>query len=465
MKTMNIKNIFRLKTLLLLAIAMLAACSSDDSEPTRTALTQNGITLTSYGVDSLCFEWEAVENVSQYGVQLKDSTGKALDGMVTTERNAKFTGLDANTTYVLELTPMATYGSDTYKNGEPKTFTAKTAAILSLATPTPTIAIDYEKISVTWDDVENADTFYVKALVGDSVALSDTLTNATSYTFKGTAGLAYLVQVSANSSLKEYSQSEWGATETVTATKSPKLEIWRVKGQLVGNGLTQTTKECELAAYDDGSYALLDFVNDGYDLEFTIDNDGNMNVTNGEEESKGIAAVQYSDTEKCYIYTASTYVDFNVSEGSFSFNSYADKGGKNTFTWDPSQINISWYVTGYIYDSVVYGTSSNKNVTRSIFIAYKDGSYKLSKFLGEEGYDLEFTPQSNGTLKINNAAADYGYCSAVEFYPGYYLYLYYTSTSWELDSELSPNEFWISAYYSSSGYIQFKWDEADVVKY
>jgi len=452
-------------TVLLLAATLFTACSDDDSEPMREALTQNGITLTSYGVDSLCFEWEAVDNVSEYGIQLKDSMGKALVGSVTTERTVTYTGLDDDTKYIFEVTPFAAYGSDTYKNGEAKSITVSTAKILPLPTPVPTATNEYEKVTVTWDSIEYADTFYIKVEASDSTSFADTLTTNT-YTFTGTAGLVYTVSVSANSSNKAYSQSDWGTVGDIVPTQSPRTEIWRVTGTFNETDITGKTSTRTLVAYDDGTYKLLDFIYEGtgYNLEFSVNDDGSINILNGGTPVNGYVPVTCYDNYVCYIYPGSGYNKFDAGTGSFYYYSYSYKGGYSTFTWNTDDMNVKWYVVGKMYDSTVYGTKEAKNENRATLIAYKDGSYKIPAWLGAEGYDLDFIPQDDGTLKITNTDYNWGYAYSVEFYPGgYWTYIYSSAGNWELN--LDNCEFWAAGYYSTSGYYEFKWNAADVVTY
>lgn len=450
---------------LLLATALLAACSDDEDSKPLEALTQSGITLTSCGVDSLSFEWEAVDNVSEYGIQLKDSTGKAIEGGVTTELSATYTGLDDDTKYIFEVTPFAAYNSDTYRNGAAKSITVSTAKILPLPAPTPTAANEYEKITVTWDTIEHADTFYVKVEASDGTASIDTIT-AYSYTFTGTVGLTYTVSVSANSSNKAYSQSEWASVGGIAPTKTPRTEIWRVNGTFVDNDITQRTYDRTLVAYDDGSFALLDFIYEGsgYDLEFKVNADGSLDIINGELETQwGIPVLCY-DNYRCYIYSGPEYSSFDMKAGKMSFYSYSYLGGTNTFTWNPDDVTVQWYVVGTMYDSTVYGTKEAKSESRATLISYKDGSYKIPAWLGAEGYDLDFIPQDDGTLKITNTEYDWGYAYSVEFYPGgYWTYIYSSAGNWELN--LDGCEFWAGGYYNSYGFYEFKWNASDVVKY
>lgn len=465
MKTTRFLSIIS-SVILLFAATLFAACSDDDNgDSAREALTQNGIKLVSCGVDALCFEWEAVDNVSEYGIQLKDSTGKALEGSVTTNRTVTYTGLDDDTKYIFEVTPFAAYGSDTYKNGETKSITVSTAKIMPLPMPVPTATNEYEKVTVTWDSIEYADTFYVKIEASGSTVSIDT-TTSTSYTFTGTVGLTYTASVSANSSNKAYSQSDWGTVGDIVPTQSPRTEIWRVTGTFVDNDITQRTYDRTLVAYDDGSFALLDFIYEGsgYDLKFKVNADGSLNILNGEPETEwGIPVLCY-DNYRCYIYSAPEYSSFDMKAGKMSFYSYSYLGGTNTFTWNPDDVKVQWYVVGTMYDSTVYGTKEAKSENRATLIAYNDGSYKIASWLGAEGYDLDFIPQDDGTLKITNTDYDWGYAYSVEFYPGgYWTYVYSSAGNWELN--LDNCEFWAAGYYTAYGYYEFKWKAEDMVRY
>jgi len=462
-----------------LAAVTLASCSSDDKETAREELTQNGITLTASTVSSLSFEWEAVANASQYGYRLLNGDGEALEGGVTTDRAVSFTGLTDDTEYTFEVTSFATYDSQ-YKNGEAKTISVRTDKIVPLAAPVLASEVKNEKISVSWDAVENADKYYVKVTDSEGTERNDTIAD-TSYSLTGTVGLTYSVSVSADTEAEAYSQSEWATAENLVPEKTPRTEIWRVTGTMDDQAIYKTQYTRTMIAYDDGTYIIQDYLygGSGCDLQFKVDSYNMLDIQNGTYDSAtGYYAVEYYPGYNAYIYPwyyNYYYSYFDRDKGSLYFYAKDDysNDGYCTFTWNPDDVKVSWVVKGKMLDSTIYGTSVSKNESEHTLIAYKDGSYKIPDWLGNEGYDLNFTPQDNGTLKLEgDNYADYGYCVSVPFYSDaqyglYNVYLYNATmgSDWGLETDTDECEFWILAYYSDYGYFQFKWNKADVINY
>jgi len=470
----NISNIIakaRLLTLMVVAVAALAACSDDDNNIVREGLAQNGITLTASTVSSLSFSWETVANATQYGYRLLDADSTVVGGGVTTGTTASFSGLSDDTEYIFELTSFAQYES-AYKNADAKCINVKTEKIVPLAAPTLTSEIKSEKVTVSWDAVENADTYYVEIVDSNDSIVNDT-TTSTSYSFTGTVGLTYTVSVSADTEAEAYSQSEWATIGDLVPVKSEKIEIWRVTGSLVEPDITGNTMEKTLVAYDDGSYSLLDFVYDGtgYNLDFEVTSGGEMTITNGGEETGGYIPVTCYDNYVAYIYAGAGYTSFNATEGKLWYYSASNNGGYCIFTWNPEDVTVSWFVKGTLTESSGATEYTSGNGISRMLIAYKDGSYKIVDWLGNEGYDLNFTPQSDGSLKLEgDNYSDYGYCVGVPFYADeqygiYPLYLYNATGNWGLETDTDDCEFWIQSYYSVYGYVQFKWNKADVINY
>lgn len=473
MKTfINIIAKARLAAIALVAVAALAACSDDDDNIVREGLTQNGITLTASTVSSLSFSWESVDNAVQYGYRLLDTDSTVVDGGVTTGTTASFSSLSDDTEYIFELTSFAEYNSGKYKNADAKFVNVKTEKIVPLDAPVLASEVKAEKVTVSWDAVENADKYYVEIVDSNDSIVNDT-TTSTSYSFTGTVGLTYSVSVSADTEAEAYSQSEWATVSDLVPVKSDKVEIWRVTGSLNEPDITGTTMTKTLVAYDDGTYSLLDFVYDGsgYNLDFEVTSAGEMNITNGGTAVNGYIPVAYSDGYLAYIYAGSGYSSFNATEGKLWYYSYSNNGGYCNFTWNPEDVTVSWFVKGTLTESSGATTYTTGNGLSQVLIAYKDGSYKISNWLGNEGYDLNFTPQSDGSLTLTgDNYTDYGYCVGVPFYYDeqyglYPLYLYNTSGNWGLEMDNDDCQFWISSYYYSSGYVQFKWNKADMISY
>lgn len=466
-KITNIIAKARLFTIVMVAVAALAACSSDDDNIVREGLTQNGITLTSSTVSSLSFSWEAVDNVAQYGYRLLDTDSNVIEGGVTTGRTASFTGLTADTEYKFEVTSFAQYDSQ-YKNGEAKSINVKTDKIVPLAAPVVTGEVNYETVSVSWDAVDNADKYYVKVTDSNDSIVNDTITD-TSYSFTGTVGLTYSVSVSADTEEEAYSQSEWATVDNLVPEEKveTRTEIWRVTGTFKDAAVYDQSFDATLVAYDDGSYSILNWLGtEGYNLDFTVNADGSINITNGTPYSSYYTMVEFYSGYYLYVCPGTGYCKFDASAGDFWFYAYWDASSDYCeFTWNPDDVDVSWMVKGTFLDSTIYGTTSATSDTERTIIAYKDGSYKIVDWLGGgDGYDFEFTPLSDGSLDVKNST-NYGSYSIVYFYPGYYVYIYPGSGYWGLETDTDDCQFWITAYYSAYGYFQFKWNKGDVINY
>lgn len=466
MKITTSYNITLRLLILMVSAITLTSCSDNDDCATLTSLSSSDIQVTENTVSKLTFAWKEVENATQYGYRLLDSNGELVDGGVTTGNTATFTKLADNAAYTFELTAFAKYGDKLYKNADPITLTETTQKIVPLDTPAPTGEVKNEKVTVTWDAVENADKYYVKVIGSDDSEENDTITD-TSCTFNGTVGLTYSVSVSANTEAEAYSQSDWGTVKGLVPVKAAKTEVWRVTGSFNETDITGSTMTKTLVAYDDGSYSLLDFVYDGtgYNLDFEVASDGSLNITNGGGLVNGYIPVTCYDNYICYIYPGTGYSSFDATQGQLWYYSYTYNGGYNTFTWNPDDVKVSYVVKGRFIDSTIYGTSDTPSEAERTMIAYKDGSYKIVNYLdGGDGYDFTFTPQTGGSLSIEGSY-DYGSYAMVSFYPDYWVYIYPYSGYWGLEIGAETNEFWIQAYYSAYGYLQFKWNTADEVHY
>lgn len=391
---------------MLVAALSLTACSSDDDEVVREGLTQNGITLTASTVSSLSFSWETVENATQYGYRLLDADGNAIDGGITTGTAVSFTKLSDDTEYAFELTAFAAYNGK-YSNGEVETINVKTDKKVPLSSPTLTSEVNYEKVSVSWEAVENADTYYVKVAVSDGTEKNDTITS-TSYSFTGTVGLTYTVSVSAYTEAEAYSQSEWSTTEELAPVQNPRKEIWRVTGEFKETDITGTTSTRTLVAYDDGTYELLDFIYEGtgYNLQFSVNDDGSINILNGETPVNGYIPVTCYDNYVCYIYPGAGYNKFDAEAGSFWYYSYSYNGGYSEFTWNKDDIVYPYgkrvKVCDVTYGNTTYPTRFDDVKSSSIYIVDGENKFVWADFL-DSGIDLLFTVDTSHSGAVFDA--------------------------------------------------------------
>ena len=371
----------------LLAAACMGAFSScsDDDDTLNGKLDKTNAEVLSQSVSSLSFTWKAIKNASQYAYELRDPDENLVESGVTTDLAASFTNLQPNTTYQLKVWAYGAYGSG-YETSEPIYLTATTPAIVQLGTPKVTVVTSGATTTASWKSVEHAKKYeyYVKLKGADKVLESGTVTD-TEVALYGLVG-EYELGVKSISTSEAYSDSEYDKVEF----KVEKREVWRTVGTFddgAGNSWKAT-----IVAYSNDSYKILKWYGvEGYDFEFSVTSAGNVAVTNA-----------YKDAgEWYYVRTDATHhlTVHHTYHSSFSGNSTSGKmtiyNGKDiTFTW-PVAVTESWRAEG---------TCSVKGSSwKATLVSYSDGSYKLLKWFGNDGYDLAFSVASDGKPTFLNA--------------------------------------------------------------
>ena len=377
----------RAGVILLLAAACMgifSSCSNDD-DTLNGKLDKTNAEVLSQSVSSLSFTWKAIKNASQYAYELSDPDGNLVESGVTTDLAASFTNLQPNTTYQLKVWAYGAYGSG-YETSEPIYLTATTPAIVQLGTPKVTVVTSGATTTASWKSVEHAKKYeyYVKLKGADKVLESGTVTD-TEVALYGLVG-EYELGVKSISTSEAYSDSEYDKVEF----KVEKREVWRTVGTFddgAGNSWKAT-----IVAYSNDSYKILKWYgNDGYDFEFSVTSAGNVAITNAYKDDGSWYYVNTDATHHLTIH--------HTYHSSFSGNSTSGKmtiyNGKDiTFTW-PVPVTESWRAEG---------TCSIQGYNwKATLVAYSDGSYKLLKWYGNEGYDLEFSVGSDGKPTFLNA--------------------------------------------------------------
>lgn len=421
----------------LLCAGMMTSCDKEDELET-TPLSQPSSQLSSSSVSSLTFTWGAIENASQYAYELTDASGNVVAGDVTAATTASFTGLKADTEYVLTVWAYGVYGSE-YGTSPVATLTARTPAIVQLSTPEVTVSTE-DGIKVSWTAIEGA-YYYEYAYTDEDGNVKDGWTYDDSVTLTGLTSGSYTftVYAVAKSSDEAHSDSEKGSV-TFSVERQ---ELWRVTGDFVAGSETTT---CELVAYDDGTYSLVGWYGkEGTQLDFSVNDDKSLNVLNPDYYTSGgyywfydyDAYAYYAGLWPFYDSTSGTaYSEFDGDAKAGSLWCYDYYSGYITFTWGSSEEDsVLWRVTGEF--SLNYG--QNPLGEREL-VAYKDGHYSLKSWFGVEGYDLDFTV--NGTeMVITNAASSSG---------GYFY----------VDHGDATQAYSNRSLYTSSGYSCFEGDEA-----
>lgn len=371
----------------LLAAACMGAFSScsDDDDTLNGKLDKTNAEVLSQSVSSLSFTWKAIKNASQYAYELSDPDKNLVENGVTTDLAASFTNLQPNTTYQLKVWAYGAYGSG-YETSEPIYLTATTPAVVQLGMPEVKVVTSGATTTASWKSVEHAKKYeyYVKLKDSDKVLESGTVTD-TEVALYGLVG-EYELGVKSLSTSEAYSDSEYDKVEF----KVEKREVWRTVGTF-NDGAGHTWK-ATIVAYSNDSYTILKWYGvEGYDLEFSVTSAGNVAVTNAYKD----------DGSWYYVRTDATHhLTINHTyHSSFSGNSTSGKmmiyNGKDiTFTW-PVPVTESWRAEG---------TCSIQGYNwKATLVAYSDGSYKLLKWYGNDGYDLAFSVGSDGKPTFLNA--------------------------------------------------------------
>ena len=376
----------------LLAAACMGAFSScsDDDDTLNGKLDKTNAEVLSQSVSSLSFTWKAIKNASQYAYELSDPDKNLVENGVTTDLAASFTNLQPNITYQLKVWAYGAYGSG-YETSEPIYLTATTPAVVQLGMTEVKVVTSGATTTASWKSVEHAKKYeyYVKLKDSDKVLESGTVTD-TEVALYGLVG-EYELGVKSLSTSEAYSDSEYDKVEF----KVEKREVWRTVGTF-NDGAGHTWK-ATIVAYSNDSYTILKWYGvEGYDLEFSVTSAGNVAVTNAYKD----------DGSWYYVRTDATHhLTINHTyHSSFSGNSTSGKmmiyNGKDiTFTW-PVPVTESWRAEG---------TCSIQSYNwKATLVSYSDGSYKLLKWYGNDGYDLAFSVGSDGKPTFLNAVKEEG---------------------------------------------------------
>lgn len=329
-------------TVLLLAFlttAFLTACSDDDN-PILKVLDTPDVVNTDVTVSSLVFQWDEVENVSQYVYELSNPDGQVIAGDVTVKHRVRFTGLQPNTTYTLNVWAYAAVGSTTHKASLVATISATTAAIVPLDAPANVTAeTSNSTATITWDAVEYA-AGYVYSYIQEGETFTDTTTEP-SLTIKNMPEGDYHFSVYAIPGKDDEAHSV-SMTSTVNFTITiVKEELWTANGTFSNStGSWNAT----ITAYSDGSYAINAWYGvEGYDLLFTVDSQGGMEILNSYNVYYGYYFVYTGSTpDHREIYPSDGYSGFtaDATGGELWFYDY-DDDDYSVFTWIRSGGTVS----------------------------------------------------------------------------------------------------------------------------
>ena len=443
-----------------LGTGLLSSCKED--APVPTPLDAPQAQLAAATVNSLTFTWGKVTNAVQYGYSLTDPSGSEVDGGTTTATSVVIAGLTDNTTYTFKIMAFAATEDTSHENSATTQLQATTGAIVPLAKPTLKVEAGEGTVTISWEAVANAESYdYAYTPEGGTEVTGNTA--ETSLTLKLDPG-KYTFTLQAISSDASYSASEKASAEFEVA-KAEKKQSWTADGTVddgAGNKWAAT-----LVAWSDGSYTLKDWYNvEGYDLEFYINSDGSISVTNYYEDYyPSIWVISGDDIDNGWVrlYTATygsdyySYFDGDQTEGNFYCYNYRTSGYYE-FTWpatdggDEDEKTESWKVQGTFEDG-------GGDIWIDEMIAWSDGSYTIRNWYGIEGYDLEFVLNEDGTIGVTNSTSSDPNAPAVEsgegtisLYTGIYNGYLYSG----FDGDEEGGSLWFTSY-ATNGNCVFTW--------
>lgn len=341
---------------LLSALCVLSSCKDDDTVLTPLPSPEAGLYQAT--VSSLTFYWDKVANATQYAYELFSPEGDKVTGGVTEGTVAVLTGLKDNTDYKFTVWAYGPFEGD-YSKSPVAEISGRTPAIVQLATPKLTVLVNGGAVA-TWDEVPNA-THYVLTISINGGKESSWDITGTEIMIGNLSTGTYTVTLKAVSDDEAFSDSEL-ATATFVIEKK---EAWRVDGTFddgAGNKWPVT-----MIVWNNGTYTLKDWYNvEGYDLEFSVNDDTSINILNYYEPylpNIWVEAGFEEDNGWIQLYTAGGYSSFAGSKsegGSVWFYSYKTDGYPE-FTWTGDG--------GSLIDDLV-GTYSQNSTGSQIF----DGS-------------------------------------------------------------------------------------------
>ena len=341
---------------LLSALCALTSCKDDEKVLTPLPAPEAGLYQAT--VSSLTFYWDKVANATQYAYELLDPEGEKVSGGVTEGTVAVLTGLKDNTDYKFTVWAYGPFEGD-YSKSPVAEISGTTPAIVQLATPVPVINLE-NGVVASWEAIANAAYYSYTCTSANGTDISGTV-EGTSVALSNLATGAYSFSVKAVSGEEAFSDSE----SATVSFEIEKKESWRVVGSFddgTGNKWPVT-----MIVWNNGTYTLKDWYNvEGYDLEFSVNDDTSINILNYYEPylpNIWVEAGFEEDNGWIQLYTAGGYSSFAGSKsegGSVWFYSYKTDGYPE-FTWTGDG--------GSLIDDLV-GTYSQNSTGSQIF----DGS-------------------------------------------------------------------------------------------
>ena len=392
--------------LVLAALGVASVSSCDDSaKKDLTPLSTPQPRLVSATVSSLTFAWDKVADAVQYGYQLIGPDGSSVDGGTTSGTSAVIEGLRDNVTYTFQLSAFAEATGSSLGTSAIAELQCATGAIQPLGKPVLSIETGDGTATISWEAVENADSYGYSYVAEEGTAVTGETSN-TSLTLNLATG-SYTLTLWAQSEDEAYSDSE-KATAQFDVVRNDRDESWSVKGT-VDDGAGNTW-EATMVAWSDGSYTIRDWYNvEGYDLEFYVNDDGSIYVANYYEDyypNIWVESGDDTDNGRVQLYTTTYGSDYysyflgNQKGGNVMVYNYRTSNCY-TFSWpSTSSREESWSVKGTVDD----GDGTKWEAT---LVAWKDGTYTIEDWYNVAGYDFDFTVNADRSITAINCYASY----------------------------------------------------------
>lgn len=263
--------------LLIGSLCLFGACSDDEQQP----LGNPTVEATDATYESLSFSWQPIANAVQYGYRLSDPAGEAVEAGVSQKTSVSFSGLQPATTYTLEVWAFAAMDGD-YSTPPAAVLTATTNALVKLGTPDVTVDINGADIKISWEKVENAESYNFSIVDADGNVVKEGGTVKTTYKMSSLVPGEYTLTVEAKTKKGGFENSD-PCVKTFTIGL---VELWRANGTYSSADL-EDSWYATIVAYNDKSYSILAFYGaEGYNLDFTVDTsnkDDMFSFVNGEE--------------------------------------------------------------------------------------------------------------------------------------------------------------------------------------
>ena len=408
--TTSYKRIWNITAICVAASALVFSSCKED-EVNTVPISSPSASLYTSTVSSLTFVWDKVANATQYGYELYDPDGNAVDGGVTSGTTATFSGLNDNTTYTLKVWAYAAYGSKSYDQSATVEIKGTTPKIVPLPAPEVTISTE-NGVEISWDAVEYAASYEYYYNLPDEDAVTGA-TEATSLKLAMLTPGTYEFGIKTISGDEAFNDSEY-AKSSFTVVKEKRWESEGVFAPLDDD--TDNTWRAVIEGWSDGSYVIRNWYNvEGYDFEFTVNTDETITVTNA--SGGAVASGLSGDSYDIYIYTSFYNSEYfsnftgTKDSGSLWFYNYNTEG-YSSFTWpapaEPATIDDlvgTWtqLTTGTDYTGYYSGDCTVTNdvtitktgdTTVSLSGLFTTDDYPLTATFDEENQTLTFEPQS-----------------------------------------------------------------------